>query len=131
MTDAFKLVDGEQLPLTDEDRAWLETVAATPEPEPVMPDLTDRQFFQGLAEEEIISWAEAEAAVGPGTIPQELLTILEAAITDPKELARARVKVTGAVTFRFTDALVPIVQAAKGWSDDQLKAFWLFCASLN
>lgn len=101
-----------------------------PELEPALPDLSDRQFFQGLAEEGIISWDEAEEAVGPGTIPGELLAILTAAISDPTDLARAKVKVRGATIYRFSDELVPMVQAHKGWSDEQLRAFWLFCYGL-
>jgi hypothetical protein len=116
------------------DAGW--TIEALPPPEetpeplpPGMPTISDRQFFQGLAESEVISWAEAEAAVGPGTIPTELLGYLNE-IPDENDRRRARMKVIGATTFRFDDPLVPLIAAKKGWDEARLREFWTFCAAL-
>lgn len=124
----FNCATGEQqlIDLTPEQIAEIEDAALANIPE----EISDRQFFQGLAEEGLISWEEAEAAVGPGTIPGELLNILTEAIPDPIELARARVKVTGAKSFLISDPLVPMVRARKGWSDKRLREFWEMCSGL-
>lgn len=95
-----------------------------------MPAISDRQFFQGLAEEQIIGWEEAEAACGSGIIPTELLGYLEE-IPDEVERKRARLKVIAATVYLITDPLVPLIAARKGWTPQRTRDFWAFCASLN
>jgi len=105
---------------------YVETPAAV-----VYPDLSDRQFFQGLAEFGIITWEEAEQAVGPGTLPAQFAAILEVAFAgDPLMLSRARVKVTGATKFEYADPMVPLIRLHMGWTPEQLNEFWLTCANI-
>lgn len=95
-----------------------------------LPGLSDRQFFQGLAEREIITWDEAFAAIQTGTVPQTLVDLINAAIEDEMDRKRALFLVAGAVTFEFSNPLVPMIGARYEWDEEQLRDFWRFCASL-
>lgn len=113
-------------------RTLLEGYDPTDDPENAisLSNLTDRQFFQGLAEREIITWDEAEAAVQTGVVPQALEQLIEAVIEDPLDRRRALFLIKGAVTFEPSNPLVPMLSARFQWTPEQLNEFWRFCATL-
>lgn len=104
---------------------WIDGEIFIPDPAPV---LSRRQFFQGLAEQGHITWAEAAATL-TGVLPAELAGYLDS-IPDEAERSRAKFKAAAAAEFRIDDPLVPLVAAQKGWDAAALRAFWDFCAGL-
>lgn len=100
----------------------------------LMPNLSDRQFGEGLWRDGLISYDEYLAFVGPGTIPPALSAMLDQLPDDdsgrptPRKVARGLV--TGAQTYDFSNPLVDTIRQAKGWTDDQLREHWRAWAAL-
>lgn len=99
------------------------------DPAPIIPQIiSDRQFFQQLAVLKLITWDEAEAAVGPGTIPAAISAALDALPDD--QLRPARVIFIGARDFQRNHPLVATLAAALKWDDKQIDALWTAAAEL-
>jgi hypothetical protein len=99
-------------------------------PPPQPPDeISDRQFAQGLAVQGVITEAEAEEWVGPGTVPAALLAFV--AQLPAADQFPARMLLRGATIFRRSHPLTATFSAANGWTDAQTDAFWWFCSGLD
>jgi hypothetical protein len=84
--------------------------------------ISDRQFFQNLANRGIITEAEALAAVGPGVIPAALAAFV-AQLPEGDRFA-ANMVLTGATEFQRTHPLVPVFAGLFGWSSTDIDDFW-------
>jgi len=110
------------------------TLADVPPPPPAaMPDISDRQFFQALAlpPYEVITMAEALAAVKTGELPAALQAIVDA-IPDPVARFNAEMLLSGATTFSRSHPMVAVIAVAMSpvWAANEIDAFWTFAASL-
>lgn len=104
--------------------------APAPVPAPVPPSITDRQFFQALAERKIITWTEAEEAVGSGQIPASMVALVNQIPETNDQRARARVMLRGAMTFDRTDPLTGLIRQLYGWTEAQVDDLWRQAATL-
>jgi len=113
-----------------------ETFSPPPEPEtpaPVLQDISDRQFFHALSKPpyEIITKAEALAAVKVGELPASLQAIVDA-IPDAEARYDAEMLLSGAKTFARAHPMVAAIAGAMTppWAEAEIDAFWTFAASL-
>lgn len=97
-------------------------------PDPVPENVSDRQFATALADMAVITWDEALAWVGPGTIPAALMAVIGALESPAKE--QAMMFLSGATTFNRRHALTQQLAAGMGWTDAQLDDLWRAAAAL-
>jgi hypothetical protein len=129
------LVDGRELFVPDDmantDRRRLKedwedkghAIADPPALPPQVPEvISDRQFFQQLAVQGIITQAEALAAVKTGDIPAALQALIDALPAEQK--FPAEMIVSGAVEFHRGSVLVREIAQAYGWSADEVDTLW-------
>ena len=93
-----------------------------------IPDVSDRQFFQALANDGKITQDEALAYVGPGTLPQAILTAIGQ--LPPADQFAAKMEITGAKTFMRTDALAAQMGQILSMSSDDLDTLWRAASAL-
>jgi len=90
--------------------------------------ISDRQFFQQLAIQGLITQDESLAAVGPGTIPAALAQLVAALPVDkPYD---ARILLIGATQFDRQHPMVAAIAAAFGWTNAQTDDLWRAAATL-
>lgn len=89
----------------------------------VIPNISDRQFFQQAAIEGFITQEEALAAVQTGTIPASLQAIVDT-IQDPNEKFAAKMLLAGATTFQRNHPLTEAVGQAFGKTSEQVNTFF-------
>ncbi|MBC9876335.1 hypothetical protein G8O24_03110 [Bradyrhizobium sp. INPA01-394B] len=94
----------------------------------VPPAISDRQFFQQLALQGIVSQDDALAAVRTGVIPAALQQLINGLPAD--EQFGATMIVAGATTFERWHPLTIAIATAYGWSSDQLDTFFRAAAVL-
>lgn len=99
-----------------------------PLPEPAMPVITDRQFFQQLAIMGLISESEAIAAVASGTLPVQFETMIESLPSEQR--FNARILLSGATQFIRTYPLVEAFRQFIGFSKEQVDQLWIDAAKL-
>lgn len=93
-------------------------------PPPVIPDrISDRQFFQTLADRDMITQAEALAAVKTGEIPPVMVAILDGMPTENR--FSAEMLLSGATEFKRSHPLVEAFGAAMSWSAADVDEFWI------
>lgn len=100
----------------------------TPPPAPVL-DISDRQFFQALANAAIITPAEALAAVKTGDVPAVLQAIVDT-IADAGERFATQMILSGATTFSRAHPLTEAVRLARGMSVAECDDFFRAAALL-
>ena len=109
--------------------ATTETLASpplgAPKPPPV---ISDRQFFQQLAIQSVITQDEALAAVSTGAVPAEMQPLIAA--LPPAAQFAAHMKIAGATEFTRTDPITLAIGEAYGWSSAQLDTLWLSASLL-
>lgn len=100
-----------------------------PPPPPTIPEsISRRQFFQQLAILELISPADALAAVQTGAIPEPIQAVID---TLPEvDQFSAQMLVAGAQTFERSNPLAVVVREALGWTEEQKDEFWLAASAL-
>ncbi len=108
--------------------AWV-FVQPEPKPAPLRDIISRRQFFQQLANMEIITRTEALAAIQTGTIPTPLQTIIDSLPTDDDKF-EAMMLVSGAQEFNRTHSLSETVRIALSWTVEQRDNFWKAAAKL-
>lgn len=108
----------------------VEVIQADPEPEPVIADISDRQFAQGLAELGLISEADAEEWVAAGTLPPALMALVDQ--LPAEERFPARMLLRGATRLEFNHPLAKASAqlAVPPWTTEARAAFWRHCATL-
>lgn len=94
----------------------------------IIPDISDRQFFQQLAIVGIISQDDAIAAVATGTIPPAMAPLVAALPADQQ--FSAKMILCGATTFKRTHPLTEAIGQAYGMSSPQIDAFFQAAALL-
>lgn len=104
------------------------TAAAVPPPAPVPASISDRQFFQGLALQAVITQEEALAAVKTGDLPA-LIAAYVAELPDAQKFS-AEMLLSGATVFERAHPFTARFGLAMNWSDEQLDDFWRFCGAL-
>ncbi|MCW2243566.1 hypothetical protein [Azospirillum canadense] len=97
-------------------------------PVPVPASISDRQFFQQLAVDGIVTQAEALAAVKTGDIPAALAGILDA-LPDDQRFA-AEMLLSGATSFERAHPLSIAIGVARGMSDAEVDGFFRAAAAL-
>ena len=119
MQKAIVAVDGtvEFVDLTPDEIAFMQSITVPT----VIPDISRRQFFQQLAAQAVITQDEAFAALG-GTIPPELLTLINALPSDQQ--FAAKMLLAGATTFQRQHSLTLAIGAAYGWTPEQIDTFF-------
>lgn len=111
--------------------AWVDVgnTATVEEPSTPVPDqISDRQFFQALALQAVITQDEALAAVRTGAIPAALQVFIDTLPTDQK--FAAEMLVSGAVVFNRDHPLTAAIAAGLQWSDEQVDVLWTSAAAL-
>jgi hypothetical protein len=99
-----------------------------PLPPPLIPaSISDRQFFQQLAVQGIITQADALAAIA-AVIPPALSTLINAMPADQQ--FNAKMIVSGATTFFRDNPLTVAIGTAYGMSSAQIDAFFTAAAAL-
>lgn len=128
----FKQIISEPIPSDKEATAWvLEDVNGVPTKVPALRDkiipipevISDRQFFQQLAVQGVITEDEALAAVGPGTLPDALIGLVKQLPQEQQFPANMLLK--GAVQFHRNHPMVSVIGQAFGWKDSQIDALWI------
>lgn len=104
-----------------------------PKPAPVIvqyvpPSISDRQFFQQLAVEGIITQDEALAAVQSGTIPPALNVVIDG--MPEADRFNAKMLIGGAVSFERNHPLTATVAAAVGMTETEVDDFFRAAAQL-
>lgn len=98
---------------------------ALSDPPPVVPaSISDRQFFQQLSVQGLITRQEALDAVKMGYVPSALDAIVQA-ITDPDARFEAEMLISGATEFRRDHPVTRQIGAAIGWSEAQIDEFFI------
>lgn len=95
---------------------------APPAPSLVPQTISDRQFFQQLAVQGIITQDEALAAIGPGTLPAALGALVSNLPAEQQFPASMLLK--GAVQFERQHPMVAVLGQAFGWTSDQIDDLW-------
>jgi hypothetical protein len=102
--------------------------AIQPTPAPVPPEISDRQFFQQLAVQGLISQDEALAAVKTGDIPVALRLVIER--LPPGRQFEATMFISGATTVQRSHPLTVAIGGACGWTIDQIDGLFRAAAEL-
>lgn len=97
-------------------------------PAPV-PDISDRQFFQQLSIDGVISEEDALAAVQTGFIPPPLQVIVDA-IEDPAAKFAAKMLISGATVFQRSHPMSEAIRIARGMSPEDCDDFFRASAAL-
>jgi hypothetical protein len=98
-------------------------IVEPPVTEPIPDDISRRQFFQYLSVLEIISRAEALAAIQTGTIPASLQAIIDQLPSDDDKF-NAQMFVVGAQNFNRLHWLTDKVRLAMQWTVEERDDFW-------
>lgn len=99
-----------------------------PDPVVVPEQISDRQFFQQMAAQGVITQADALAAVKTGTVPAALQSLINALPADQQ--FGATMIVSGATIFNRHHPLTVAIGTAYGWTSSQMDAFWIAAAAL-
>ena len=110
-------------------RIDLETGALSDPPPAVPAMISDRQFFQQLAAEGLITQAEALAAVRTGDLPVALRNIVDS-ISDPQQRFAAEMLLSGATDIQRSHPLTDAIGAATGRTSAQIDDFFRAAAAL-
>lgn len=90
--------------------------------------ISDRQFFQQLAIDDLITEEEALDAVGPGIIPEAMSNLIGQL---PYDLQfGAKMMISGATIFDRGNELANIIKDIYNWSDDDMDKFWIRSSKL-
>ena len=103
-------------------------VANPPPPPAPIPAISDRQFFQKLANDGLVTREEALAAVSTGALPAVLETYL--AGLGPDDQFAARMLLSGATVFERAHPLTNAIGAAFGLAPSQVDLFFIAAAQL-
>ncbi|KAA0689866.1 hypothetical protein DTW90_30710 [Neorhizobium sp. P12A] len=123
-------IDGVERDMTPEEEADYAATLANPNllPPPELPSITDRQFFQQLAAQSLITQTEAIAAVATGTIPAAMQALVNQLPADQQ--FDAQMKISGAREFLRSDPLVAAFGQMEGMTSADIDALWVAAAAL-
>lgn len=93
----------------------------------IIPDISDRQFFQQLCIDKIITEEEALAS-NAAVIPSAILILID---NLPEEMKfPAKMLISGATVFERNHPMTTTLGAMLNWSDDQLDNFFMKASQL-
>lgn len=118
----YDLETGERQEITLTPEEIAELAANTLRPS-VPNEISRRQFFQELANREMITKEEALAAITSGTLPAEFENLV-AAILDEDIEWQARMALCGVTTFLRANWFVDYFAAMKGFSSAYMDDIW-------
>lgn len=99
------------------------------DPAPPVPDqISDRQFFQQLAIDGLITTDEALGAVMTGTLPAAMGAFISA--LPAEQQFGARMALCGATTFQRSHPLVDAFATMQGMTPEQIDELWRTAAAL-
>lgn len=109
---------------------WGITSEVIPDPvtKPAIPDISDRQFFQEMARREVISEAEALAAVKTGEIPAAILALFEG--MPPPAIFEVEMLLSGATIFHRHHPVTDELAVAWGMSPAETDEFFIAAHAL-
>lgn len=108
---------------------WEITYADIPVEVPIVPEsISDRQFFQAVANRGLISKQEALAAVSVGALPAAMEAML--INLDEEEEFKARMLLQGATEFLRSNPLVNIFAAGFGMNSEEIDQLWIEASAL-
>lgn len=116
---AFKSVDGEKIPLTDEDRAYLEQIRNLPEVPLVVHSVA---MWRARTIMKVTPW-------GSGTLFQAVQAAI-AGLTDPLQKAAAEEALERGDVFDRDGVFVPMLASGIGLTEGQLDEFMTLAAKL-
>lgn len=90
--------------------------------------ISDRQFFQALALNDLITQEEAEAAVATGTIPAAMAALVDQLPLEQQFPARMLLK--GETTFRSDHPLTTVLAGLYNWTPEQMVSLFDAAARL-
>lgn len=90
--------------------------------------ISDRQFFQQLANQGLITQAEALSAVKIGALPATLEGLVS--LLPAEQQFPARMMLSGATQFERSHPLTNVIGAAQGLTPDQVDALWVAASQL-
>jgi hypothetical protein len=94
----------------------------------VTEEITDRQFFQALAQTGQITQDEALAAVAVGAIPAQMETAI--ANLPATQQFPVRMMVSGSIAYHRNSPTVASLQHLLGWTDAQTDDLWKLAVTL-
>lgn len=97
-------------------------------PPPVPQEISERQFFQQLANDGRITQQEALDAVGSGVIPAAMEDLIGELPSDNQFAVRMLVR--GATVFRRNHPVVALIGQIYGMNDAQIDVLWSEAAQL-
>lgn len=97
--------------------------------EPVPDEISRRQFFQHLASIEMITRADALAAIQTGAIPAPMQAIIDD-LPDDDAKFEAMMLVAGATVFNRNNPLAELIRQAMQWTVEQKDDLWREAAKL-
>lgn len=128
----IRLDDGACIPADPANQdyaAYLDWLMEGNEPQPFEPppaavptEISDRQFFQQLAVMNLITEAEAIAAVSTGTLPLAMAGFINQLPAEQRFAARMALQ--GATTFVRTNPLVETFGEMQGMTPEQIDDLW-------
>lgn len=124
--DGMQWIDTRAKPDAAAIEAEVARLAALPPPPPQQ--ISDRQFFQQLAIQGVITEDEALAAVQTGAIPASMMPAISALATD--EQFAAKMAVSGDTVFVRGDPMTEAIRVLMGWTPAQTDALWVAAAAL-
>lgn len=107
-----------------------EEIATLPKNEPVVVPhaISDRQFFEELANRKIITEQEAIDAVATGSIPAIMLTLINGMPVASR--FKAKMLLSGATEFRRNHPLVEVFALSQGMATQDVDDFFIAAAKL-
>ncbi|NLS08146.1 hypothetical protein HGP14_33670 [Rhizobium sp. P32RR-XVIII] len=102
--------------------AFLKPSQSTPE------EISDRQFFQELANRSVITQQEALAAVATGTIPSAMLALINQ--LPEEQRFPAQMLISGATVFKRLHPVSAMIGGFYGWAGEQIDDLWSAAALL-
>jgi hypothetical protein len=124
-------IDGVERDMTLEEQADFNLLIAglvLPAPPFEPQSISDRQFFQQLAVQNLITQAEALAAVTTGTIPSAMQTFVNQLPVDQQ--FDATMKISGAREFLRSDPLVAAFGKMHDMSPGDIDGLWINASRL-
>ncbi len=106
------------------------TMWGTLAPVAVPETISRRQFYQELANREMITKEEALAAIVANTLPAEFASMVDA-ILDEDIQWQARMLLAGATEFKRSNWFVDFFAAMKSLSSEYMDGFWRAGALLD
>lgn len=101
----------------------------TPEPVPHVPsEISDRQFFQELANMELITEEEAEDAVASGVVPAAMLALVN--LLPQEQRFPARMLLKGATKFERSHPITDTIGQMYGMDSAALDDLWRRASAL-